>query len=127
MVRYWSGTAGTRPCVSNRGDVTACACAEMAGLPLAPHSNEAHNLALIFSQFASVCPVVEYLPNVEPDTGNEPFWKLFEGNPMAEEGNIQPSAGPGLGVSLRNDVLTAPSRRRRGLAEAVNSKRKADT
>jgi L-rhamnonate dehydratase len=81
------------------------ALAETAGLPVIPHSNEAHNLALIFSQSPPVCPVVEYFPDVEPDTGNELFWKLHEGNPLAVAGEIRPPAGPGLGVSLRADVV----------------------
>ncbi len=83
------------------------ALAETAGLPLIPHSNEAHNLALVFSQSPHVCPVVEYFPNVEPDTGNELFWKLFTGNPRAEGGEIGPPSGPGLGISLNEDVLAA--------------------
>ena len=76
------------------------ALAETAGLPLIPHGNEAHNLAIAFSQVASVCPMVEYFPNTEPDTGNELFWKLFEGNPLAHDGVIDAPAGPGLGVRL---------------------------
>ncbi|HXL92166.1 MAG TPA: enolase C-terminal domain-like protein [Streptosporangiaceae bacterium] len=81
--------------------------AETAGLPVIPHSNEAHNLALVFSQSPHVCPVIEFFPDVEPDTGNELFWKLHEGNPLAEGGEIRPPAGPGLGVSLRADVVTS--------------------
>jgi L-rhamnonate dehydratase len=80
--------------------------AEVAGLPLVPHSNEAHNLALVFSQSPSVCPVVEYFPDVEPDTGNELFWKLFEGNPRAEGGVLRdPGDRAGLGVTVREDVV----------------------
>jgi L-alanine-DL-glutamate epimerase-like enolase superfamily enzyme len=80
------------------------ALAEVAGLQLVPHSNEAHNLALIFSQSPTVCPVVEYFPNVEPDTGNELFWKLFEGNQEAKSGELAHPERPGLGVALREDV-----------------------
>ena len=80
------------------------ALAEVAGLQLVPHSNEAHNLALIFSQSPTVCPVVEYFPNVEPDTGNELFWKLFEGNQEAKSGELAYPERPGLGVALREDV-----------------------
>jgi L-alanine-DL-glutamate epimerase-like enolase superfamily enzyme len=80
------------------------ALAEVAGLELVPHSNEAHNLALIFSQSPTVCPVVEYFPNVEPDTGNELFWKLFEGNQEAKSGELAHPERPGLGVALREDV-----------------------
>jgi L-alanine-DL-glutamate epimerase-like enolase superfamily enzyme len=82
------------------------ALAETAGLPLVPHSNEAHNLALVFSQSPNVCPVVEYFPNVEPDTGNELFWKLFTGNPVAKDGTLEfPTDRPGLGISPREDVV----------------------
>lgn len=80
------------------------ALAEVAGLPVIPHSNEAHNLALVFSQSPTVCPVVEYFPDVEPDTGNELFWRLFEHNPVAKDGEIAYGHRPGLGVSLREDV-----------------------
>jgi L-rhamnonate dehydratase len=82
------------------------ALAETAGLPLVPHSNEAHNLALVFSQSPNVCPVVEYFPNVEPDTGNELFWKLFTGNPVAEDGVLEFGTDrSGLGISAREDVV----------------------
>jgi L-rhamnonate dehydratase len=80
------------------------ALAETAGLPLVPHSNEAHNLALVFSQAPTVCPVVEYFPDVEPDTGNELFWKLFEHNVVAKAGELRYGDRPGLGVTLREDV-----------------------
>jgi L-alanine-DL-glutamate epimerase-like enolase superfamily enzyme len=83
-----------------------CALAEAAGLPVIPHSNEAHNLAVIFSQPAHVCPVVEYFPNVEPDTGNELFWKLFSGNPVHEGGYVALDVeAPGLGVTLDEDAV----------------------
>lgn len=80
-----------------------CALAETAGLPVFPHSNEAHNTAVIFSQSASVCPVVEYFPNVLPDTGNELFWQLFNGYPEAENGYLNRSTSIGLGVELNQD------------------------
>ncbi|HZR93563.1 MAG TPA: enolase C-terminal domain-like protein [Gaiellaceae bacterium] len=83
-----------------------CALAETAGLPVVPHSNEAHNLQLVFSQPAHVCPLVEYFPNVEPDTGNELFWKLFQGNVEAVDGHVTlPSDRPGLGVELDEALL----------------------
>jgi L-rhamnonate dehydratase len=83
------------------------ALAETAGLPLVPHSNEAHNLALVFSQSPTVCPVVEYFPDVEPDTGNELFWKLFEHNAVAGAGELRYGDRAGLGVTLREDVAAA--------------------
>jgi L-rhamnonate dehydratase len=98
-----------QPDVNRVGGITEtikiCAMAEAAGLPVVPHSNEAHNLHVIFSRAAHVCPVVEYFPDVEPDTGNELFWKLFEGLPTACDGRIAPSEAPGLGISIRNSAV----------------------
>ena len=97
-----------QPDVNRAGGLTEarkiCALAEAAGLPVVPHSNEAHNLHVIFSQPANVCPVVEYFPDVEPDTGNELFWKLFDGNTLAEDGAIELGDAPGLGVTLNEDT-----------------------
>jgi L-rhamnonate dehydratase len=81
-----------------------CALAETAGLPVYPHSNEVHNLAVIYSQSAHVCPVVEYFPDVEPDTGNELFWKLFTGNAVAQNGSLSIPNRPGLGVDVNQEV-----------------------
>lgn len=83
-----------------------CALAETAGLPVFPHSNEAHNTAIIFSQSAAVCPVVEYFPNVLPDTGNELFWSLFTGYPQAQNGFLSISTAPGLGVELNQETAS---------------------
>lgn len=98
-----------QPDVNRVGGITearkVCALAEAAGLPVVPHSNEAHNLAIVFSQPAHVCPVIEYFPNVEPDTGNELFWKLFDGNAEQANGSLTlDTSRPGLGVSLNEDV-----------------------
>lgn len=99
-----------QPDVNRVGGLTEarkiCALAETAGLPVVPHSNESHNLALVFSQPAQVCPVIEYFPDVEPDTGNELFWKLFDGTPGVTRGSVSlDQSRAGLGVSLREDVL----------------------
>ena len=82
-----------------------CALASAYDLSVVPHSNEAHNLHIIVAQPA--CPFMEYFPNVEPDTGNEIFWKLFEGEPTAVQGMITPSALPGLGITLNEDVVNS--------------------
>lgn len=98
-----------QPDVNRVGGITEalkiCALAEAAGLPVIPHSNEAHNLQVIFSRPAHVCPMVEYFPDVEPDTGNELFWKIYSGIPSAKDGRLSLKATPGLGVSLRKDVI----------------------
>ena len=49
--------------------------------------------------------VVEYFPDVEPDTGNELFWKLFSGNAIARNGAISVGEAPGLGVALNDEVV----------------------
>lgn len=99
-----------QPDMNRAGGVTEgrkiAALAEVAGLPLVPHSNEGHNLAITFSQGAHVCPVIEYFPDVEPDTGNELFWRLFDGNPVAVDGYLSAPSGPGLGVSVNEDTVT---------------------
>jgi L-rhamnonate dehydratase len=88
-----------QPDVNRVGGITEaikiCALAEAEGLPVIPHSNEAHNLHVIFSRSAHVCPMVEYFPDVEPDTGNELFWKLYFGTTKA----------PGLGIAIRGEVV----------------------
>jgi len=93
-----------QPDTNRAGGVTEalkiCALAETAGLPVVPHSNEAHNLHVTFSRTASVCPLVEYFPEVEPDTGNELFWKLFSGTPRAENGSLELSDAPGFGIEI---------------------------
>lgn len=75
-----------------------CAMAEAAGIPVYPHSNEAHNLHVVFSQ--SNCPLAEYFPDVEPDTGNELFWKVFRGDTRVVDGYLTPSTAPGLGREI---------------------------
>ncbi|MFY8216386.1 MAG: enolase C-terminal domain-like protein [Chthoniobacterales bacterium] len=96
-----------QPDCNRVGGITAmkkiCALAEAAHIPIFPHSNEAHNLHIIVSQ--SNCPLIEYFPDVEPDTGNEIFWKVFDGEPHAENGFITPSNTPGLGVTLNRERM----------------------
>ncbi len=97
--------------VNRAGGITEamkiCALAEAVGLPVIPHSNEAHNLHIIFSRAPHVCPLVEYFPDVEPDTGNELFWKIFAGLPEAAAGLLTLGDAPGLGVELRENALSA--------------------
>jgi L-rhamnonate dehydratase len=98
-----------QPDVNRVGGITEaikiCALAEAEGLPVIPHSNEAHNLHVIFSRSAHVCPMVEYFPDVEPDTGNELFWKLYFGTTKAECGRLSLNAAPGLGIAIRGEVV----------------------
>jgi L-rhamnonate dehydratase len=80
-----------------------CALASAHDLVVVPHSNEAHNLHLIASQ--PVCPFMEYFPNIEPDTGNEIFWKVFNGEPVAKNGVIIPTEKPGLGIEINEEAV----------------------
>lgn len=104
-----------QPDVNRAGGITEvikiCAMAEAAGLLVVPHSNEAHNLHVIFSRPAHVCPVVEYFPDVEPDTGNELFWKIFSGLPSAINAEIVLGSAPGLGITPRESVIAALQQR----------------
>jgi L-rhamnonate dehydratase len=84
-----------------------CAMASAYGIPVVPHSNEAHNLHVIVSQM--ICPFMEYFPNVEPDTGNEIFWKLFTGEPSAHDGYVVAPTRPGLGIEINRENLAALS------------------
>ncbi len=78
--------------------VKVCALAEAFGLDVVPHAGQAHNYHVVASQPA--CPMAEYFPPHAIEVGNElPHW-LFEGEPLAENGNVELSREPGLGVSV---------------------------
>ena len=98
-----------QPDANRAGGITElrkiCAMAEAAGLPVIPHSNEPHNLAIVFSQPAHVCPVIEFFPDVEPDTGNELFWRLYKDVPQARDGYPDLDPRPGLGVDLDREAV----------------------
>src|SRR5690606_38534956 len=81
-----------------------CALASAHDLTVVPHSNEAHNLHVIVSQ--PVCPFMEYFPDVEPDTGNEIFWKIFHGEPIARNGVVVPTDKPGLGIEINEEAVS---------------------
>jgi L-lyxonate dehydratase len=91
-----------QPDISRMGGFTEArrvwALAAARDLPVIPHSNEAHHLHMVMSQMGS--PMAEYFPNVEPDTGNELFWKLFVGDPEAVQGGVDLSDRPGLGIEI---------------------------
>ncbi len=94
-----------QPDANRAGGITEmlkiCVMAEAAGLPVVPHSNEAHNLHVVFSRPPHVCPMVEYFPDHRPDTGNELFWAAFDGNSEAQAGMLLAPKGTGLGITAR--------------------------
>jgi L-alanine-DL-glutamate epimerase-like enolase superfamily enzyme len=72
-------------------------------LPVIPHGNDLHNLHLVFSQINT--PFSEYFPQVA-DGGNTHFWEIFDGNPVVNQhGKISLSTKPGLGYTLKEDVV----------------------
>lgn len=96
-----------QPDVNRAGGITEArkifAMAAARDLPVVPHSNELHNLHLVFSQLN--CPFAEYFPNAELD-GNTYFWHLFDGNPEVSGGELTlRSDVAGLGYSLNRDVV----------------------
>jgi L-alanine-DL-glutamate epimerase-like enolase superfamily enzyme len=42
---------------------------------------------------------------VEPDTGNELFWRLYTDVPQARDGYLDLDTQPGLGVELDRDAV----------------------
>lgn len=97
-----------QPDVNRVGGITEArkifALAAAHDLPVVPHSNELHNLHLVFSQLN--CPFAEYFPDAEID-GNTYFWHLFDGNPRVVDGSLTLDHEHGLGYTLRRDVVDA--------------------
>ena len=96
-----------QPDVNRVGGITEArkifALAAAYDMPVIPHSNEMHNMHLVVSQ--PNAPFAEYFPAVEPDTGNELFWKIFKGTPVASDGFLQIEPRPGLGLELNKEKI----------------------
>ncbi len=73
--------------------------AEAYSIPVIPHAGQMHNYHL---SMASVnCPISEYFPVFGVELGNELFYYLFEGDPVAENGCIDLKDDvPGFGITL---------------------------
>jgi L-alanine-DL-glutamate epimerase-like enolase superfamily enzyme len=99
-----------QPDVNRAGGITEArkiwALAAAHGLPVIPHSGQSHNYHLVISQVNS--PMAEYFPSpaegapVDDDTL---FWEIFDGEPLARDGQVSLSGKPGLGLELRTDRL----------------------
>jgi L-alanine-DL-glutamate epimerase-like enolase superfamily enzyme len=81
------------------------ALAESFQVPVVPHAGQMHNYHVVM---ASVnCPMAEYFPPVDVEVGNELFWYIFEGEPVAEGGSIDLRDDlPGLGLTINEKGLT---------------------
>ena len=66
-----------------------------------PHAGQMHNYHVSMSSYAA--PISEYFPKVPVEVGNELFWYVFDGEPVAENGFINLSDDkPGFGLTLKS-------------------------
>jgi L-alanine-DL-glutamate epimerase-like enolase superfamily enzyme len=80
------------------------ALCESYSVPVIPHAGQMHNYHLTMSSLN--CPMSEYFPMFDVEVGNELFYYIFEGEPVAEGGFLQLDDDvPGLGLKLRTDYL----------------------
>jgi L-rhamnonate dehydratase len=81
-----------------------CAMAGVHGVEVIPHGGQMHNLHVAMSSFAS--PMAEYFPKTEIEVGNEMFWYIFDGEAVAQNGQLQlDDTRPGMGLTLKNEGL----------------------
>jgi len=80
------------------------ALAEAHSIPVVPHAGQMHNYHLVMASLNS--PLAEYFPPVEVEVGNELFWYIFKGEPVAQGGFIDLDEGtPGLGLTVDEEKL----------------------
>jgi L-rhamnonate dehydratase len=52
-------------------------------------------------------PIAEYFPPVDVEVGNELFWYIFKGEPLAQDGFIDlDETVPGLGLEIDEAALS---------------------
>lgn len=90
------------------GGITAAqkinAIAEAHQVPVIPHAGQMHNYHLTMANLN--CPMSEYFPIFDVEVGNELFYYIFNGDPVATEGRLQLDDDlPGLGISLSDTYL----------------------
>lgn len=65
-----------------------------------PHAGQMHNYHITMSSFAG--PIAEYFPKVPVEVGNELFWYIFDGEPVAVDGHVNLADDvPGFGLTLK--------------------------
>ncbi|WDR06707.1 L-rhamnonate dehydratase [Devosia rhodophyticola] len=65
-----------------------------------PHAGQMHNYHVSMSSYGA--PISEYFPKVPVEVGNELFWYIFDGEPVAENGFINLADDkPGFGLTLK--------------------------
>lgn len=90
--------------VNRVGGITAAqkivSLCEAHDIPVIPHAGQMHNFHISMSTYAA--PISEYFPKVPVEVGNELFWYIFDGEPVAQNGEVHLSDDiPGLGISLQ--------------------------
>ena len=66
-----------------------------------PHAGQMHNYHVSMSSYAA--PISEYFPKVPVEVGNELFWYIFDGEPVAQGGAVQLRDDvPGFGLTLKD-------------------------
>jgi L-rhamnonate dehydratase len=65
-----------------------------------PHAGQMHNYHITMSSYAG--PIAEYFPKVPVEVGNELFWYIFDGEPVAKDGQIDlADDAHGFGLTLQ--------------------------
>ena len=90
------------------GGITAArkiqALAEAYSIPVVPHAGQMHNYHVVMASLNS--PIAEYFPPVDVEVGNELFWYIFQGEPVAKDGLIDLDDDvPGLGLTIDEAAL----------------------
>ncbi|HYG22235.1 MAG TPA: L-rhamnonate dehydratase [Verrucomicrobiae bacterium] len=80
------------------------ALAEAHSIPVIPHAGQMHNYHVVMASMNS--PMAEFFPPVDVEVGNELFWYIFKGEPMAKDGFIDLDENlPGLGLTVDEEKL----------------------
>jgi L-alanine-DL-glutamate epimerase-like enolase superfamily enzyme len=80
------------------------AMAESFAVPVVPHAGQMHNYHIVMASLNS--PMAEYFPPVDVEVGNELFWYIFDGEPVAKNGAIDLRDDlPGLGLTINEKAL----------------------
>ena len=73
---------------------------EAYDIAVIPHAGQMHNYHVTMSSYAA--PIAEYFPKVPVEVGNELFWYVFDGEPVAQAGSIDLADDmPGFGLTLK--------------------------
>src|SRR3954466_7789258 len=80
------------------------ALAEAHQIPVIPHAGQMHNYHIVMASLNS--PMAEYFPPVDVEVGNELFWYIFKGEPVAKDGFVDLDEKTfGLGLTVDEQGL----------------------